>query len=193
VLAYAQPVICSVDLGPHRNNVGITAAAATGAGRLNVWRNSLPAAELPVGARVTVGGVPFDFPDAGGGEPDNVRCEGQLLAVPSGRYDWLYLLVTAERRVEDEIAFHFACGAVDHEPLRVSDFWAAAAAFGDSQAFATSAMHYPHHVQPGVPGMIWCQRVPVTRRAELVAARLPLNVAVHIFAATLYGPDGAQA
>lgn len=191
----SETVFRLVELDRLRNNVGITAASHTGVGAFNVWRNSLPAEELPLGRTIDIHGVPFAFPLAGsgGGEngqrgqgtPDNVRCEGQLLALPPGRYDWLYLLAAAERRVEDEIAFHFADGAVDFEPLRVSDFWAAEPAFGERAAFTTTAMHYPHHVQRNLSAMIWCQRVPVTRGAPIHAARLPQNIAVHVFAATL--------
>ncbi len=46
-------------------------------------------------------------------------------------------------------------------------------------------MHYPHHVQQGVPGRIWLVRVPAVRMAELAGLRLPRNVAIHLFAATL--------
>ncbi len=179
------PGFRAMDLDPSRNNVGITAVADIASGRLNVWRNSAPAAELPAGEVVTVDAVPFAFPRVDRDRPDNVRCDGQLVAVVPGRYDWLYVLAAAERRVEDEVAVHFADGSVDFEPLRISDFWAASAAFGETLAFATSAMHYPGHVQPGVSAMLWCQRVSITRRAELTAVRWPRNIAVHVFAATL--------
>jgi hypothetical protein len=168
------------------NNTAITRAGGTGAGRCNVWGNSLPAEHLPLGAEVRVGGVRFRFPDAGRG-PDNLRCEGQFLPVPAGRYDWLYLLAASERRTEDTVALHFAGGGVDFEPLRVSDFWAAPAWFGEVEAFRCPVMHYPHHVQAGVPALLWCQRLPVTRLAELTGVRLPRNLAVHVFAATLVG------
>ncbi|MGC5033784.1 hypothetical protein [Micromonospora sp. DT229] len=174
-----------LDLEPLRNNIGVTGADRTAAGGLNVWRNSLPAEQLPPAGTVTVDGIPFAFPGTGTGEPDNVRCAGQVVPVPPGRYDWIYLLATAERRVEDEVALHFTDGQVDFEPLRVSDFWAAVAHFGETRAYATTSMHYPHHVQPRVTGLIWCQRVAVTRRAELRSLRLPTNPAVHVFAATL--------
>lgn len=180
-----MPGFQPVDLAAHRNNVGITYASATGSGAFNIWDNSLPAEELPIGQVTVVAGVPFEFPPVAPGWPDNVRCEGQYVSVPAGRYDWLYLLVAGERRVEDEIAFHFADGAVEFDPLRVSDFWHSLPIFGEDEAFGTSAMHYPNHVQRDVSANIWCQRVPVTRRAELVAAHLPDNVAVHIFAASL--------
>ncbi|WP_409492254.1 hypothetical protein [Amycolatopsis sp. cmx-11-12] len=163
----------------------MTSSSATGCGAFNVWGNSLPAEELPSAGTIRVDGVPFDFPATGPDRPDNVRCAGQHITVVPGRYDWLYLLTAAERRVEDEIAFHYADGSVDFEPLRVSDFWAAPAVFGETSAFTTFAMHYPYHVQANVPAMVWCQRVPLVRRSALAAMRLPRNPAAHIFAATL--------
>lgn len=178
----------TLQLQPHRNNVGITAAPAAGRGRFNVWGNSLPAEHVPGGGRITVDGVPFEWPSVVAGNADNVRCAGQLIEVVRGRYDWLYVLAASERRAEDEVALHFADGSVDFEALRVSDFWAAPAVFGETEAVATPVMHYPHHVQPGVPAKVWCQRVPVTRRADLAAVRLPRNVALHVFAATVCAP-----
>jgi hypothetical protein len=184
-----------VPLIPHLNNVGISPADQTGTGHFNVWRNSFAAEHLPRG-RVSVHGVPFDFPGHRNGEPDNIRCAGQYVTVPSGRYDWIYVLAAAERRAEDEIALHFQDGDVDFEPLRVSDFWHAVGAFGERSAFVSPVMHYPHHVQRNVEAMLWQQRVPVTRRAPLTAFRLPDNIAIHVFAATLRtssepaGPSG---
>jgi hypothetical protein len=176
-----------VDLARYRNNIGITSAGDTGVGAFNLWRNSLPAEQLPVGRAVEVAGVPYAFPPAGAGRPDNVRCAGQVIAVPPGRYDWVYLLAAAERRVEDEVTLQFTGGQADREPLRISDFWAAPAAFGEDLAFRTTVMHYPQHVQPDVPALLWSQRVPVTRRAELWAVTLPDNVAAHVLALTLRG------
>ena len=176
-----------VPLSTHVDNVGTSQAAATAAGRFNVWGNSFAAERLPAPGRVEVGGVSFEFPRVGTGRPDNVRCAGQYVEVPRGEYDWVHLLAAAERRAEDELALHFADGAVDFEALRVSDFWAAPAAFGERLAFESPAMHYPHHVQSDVPAMLWEQRVPITRRAEVVGLRLPRNVAVHVFAISLVG------
>jgi hypothetical protein len=175
-----------IDLTDHLDNVGVSTAAGTEAGRFNVWGNSFAAEDLPApGAEVSIDGVRFRMPPVGAGH-DNVRCAGQYLDVESrdGLDDWLYVLASAERRVEDEVALHFTGGAVDFEPLRISDFWAAPAMFGETKAFET-AMHYPHHTQFGVPAAIWCQRVPITRRAPLTGIGLPHNVALHVFAATL--------
>jgi hypothetical protein len=180
-----------VDLTSHLDNVGTSTAANTEVGRFNIWGNSFAAEDLPAaGSDVVVDAVRFRLPPVGSAEPDNVRCAGQYVALePSagpddGRYDWLYVLAAAERRVEDEVVLHFADGSVDFEPLRVSDFWAAPPVFGETTAFET-LMHYPHHTQFGVPATVWCQRVPVTRRASLIGIGLPHNIALHLFAATL--------
>jgi hypothetical protein len=174
-----------VSLDEHLNNNGATSSRNTGSGAFNVWGNSFAAEHLPPPGPVVVDGVGFDFPAVGTGEPDNVRCAGQLVAVLPGAYDWLYVLAAAERRAEDDVALHFEDGVVDFETLRVSDFWAAEAAFGERLAFESPVMHYPRHVQPNVPARLWMQRVPVTRRATLEAIRLPWNVAIHVFALTL--------
>jgi hypothetical protein len=174
-----------VPLAAHLDNVGVSPAEDTASGRFNVWGNSFAAERLPPAGPLVADGVWFDFPAAGTGEPDNVRCAGQLVEVPPGAYDWIYVLAAAERRAEDEVALHFAGGEVDFEALRVSDFWAAEAAFGERLAFESPVMHYPRHVQPNVPARLWSQRVPVTRRATLEAIRLPRNVAIHVFALTL--------
>lgn len=182
----ARTRLCeTVDISGHRNNTAISAATETSAGKFNVWGNSFAAEYLPESrSRVQVDGVPFDFPPVCDG-PDNIRCAGQFIEVPAGRYDWIHVLASSERRCEDTVDLGFADGSVDAEPLRVSDFWAAPAWFGEVKAFESLVMHYPHHVQRGIPAVMWAQRVAVTRRAELTGILLPRNVAVHVFALTL--------
>lgn len=174
-----------LDISGHRNNTAISSATQTTTGQFNVWGNSFAAEYLPEGGSlVHVAGVPFRFPPVGVG-PDNVRCAGQFITVPAGGYDWVHLLAAAERRCEDTMELHFGDGPVDAEPLRVSDFWAAPAWFGEILAFESPVMHYPHHVQRGVSALMWAQRVPVIRRAVLAGIRLPRNIAVHVFAVTV--------
>lgn len=176
-----------VDLSLLVNNLGTTSPEDLGTGRFNVWNNSFPADQISASGRtLDVDGVPFAFPVVGGGRPDNVRCEGQRIDVPHGHYDWIYLLTCAERRTEDVVRLHYADGAVDLEPLRVSDFWPGSPPrFGEIEAVRCTAMHFPRHRQERVGPVIWQQRVAVVRRTPLVALRLPDNIAVHIFAMTL--------
>jgi hypothetical protein len=167
------------------NNRGVSPAADR-AGGFNVWQNTFPAEQLPEGgALVEVAGVRFRFPTGADGQTDNVVCDGQLVAVPPGDYDWLYVLAAGERRSEDPVYLHYEGGAVDPEWLRVSDFWPGPSRFGEPPAFRTRGMHYPSHVQANLEPTIWLQRVPVTRLARLAAVRLPENRAMHLFAATL--------
>jgi hypothetical protein len=176
-----------VELREHFDNRGLTAAGDTGAGAFNVWSNTFPAEELPPdGSMVAVGGIAFRFPDPNAGRQDNLRCAGQLIALPTGRYDWIYLLAAAERRTEDLLWLHYADGAVDQEWLRVSDFWPQTPdRFGATEAYRCTVLHYPRHIQRGMDPTIWRHRVPVPRHADLAAVRLPDNPAAHIFAITL--------
>ena len=174
-----------VPLDEHLDNVGTTFADELDRGLFNVWRNSFPAEHVPWGREVEIEGIPFVVPAKVRGRPDNVRCSGQLVRVPAGRYDWVHVLAASERRTEDALLLHFADGSVDRESLRVSDFWSAPAHFAEAEALATPVMHYPHHVQARVSAKLWMQRVPVTRRAELRLVRLPRNVAIHVLAMTL--------
>ncbi|PTA46528.1 hypothetical protein [Micromonospora sp. RP3T] len=177
-----------LDLTDHLDSTGFTRPDATDAGALNIWGNTFATGDLPAGhPHWLVDGVPFRTAEAGG--PDHLRCRGQYLEVPIGRYDWLHLLATAERRTEDPVLLHFADGAVDPEWLRVSDLWPGGQAhFGEAPALRGSRLHYPRHVQADMRPTLWAQRVAVPRRAPLVGLRLPENPALHVFAVTLERP-----
>jgi hypothetical protein len=176
-----------VDLSPHYNNRGIQPLDTTGAYGFNIWRNTFPAEELPAqGSAVEVAGVRFVFPpdDVPGG--DNVRCRGQLVEVPAGRYDWVHLLGAAERRTEDQVELHYADGTVRRSWLRMSDFWPQTDPyFAEPLAFRTSSMRYPRHTHHDHAPSVWRQRVPVAVPEPLVALRLPDNPAMHVFAMSL--------
>jgi len=183
-----------IPIGPICDNVGRTTEWARDTGGLNIWSNTFPAEQLPEpGSLVEVGGVPFVFPAEPGsnGDADNIRCAGQFVPIPPGRYDWIYVLATAERRTEDCVLVHFAGGAVDKESLRISDFWPDSEPhFGETLAYQCSRLHYRNHSQRNMPPTIWRQRIAVVRAVELVGMRLPDNPAIHIFAVTLIRASG---
>ncbi len=189
--AAAGPAGILVDLAGHFDNRGLSAAACTSNGGFNVWSNTFPAEQLPApGSEPVIGGVRFRFPAQDSGGADNLRCAGQLVEVPQGRYDWIHVLAAAERHTEDFVYLHFADGAADPEWLRVSDFWPQTPGqFGGHEAFRCTVLHYPRHVQPDMEPVIWRHRVPVPREADLTAVRLPDNPAIHIFAMTLLNPQ----
>ncbi|MCP2166895.1 hypothetical protein [Goodfellowiella coeruleoviolacea] len=176
-----------VDISALCDNRGIQPPGTEGDYGFNIWSNTFPAEELPEpGSLVPVAGVPFEFPARPAPGGDNIRCRGQLVPVPPGDYDWLYLLGAAERRTEDQVLLHYRDGTVRAEWLRMSDFWPQTEArFGEPLAFRTSAMRYPRHTHPAHAPSIWQQRVPVTVPGEITAVRLPDNPAMHVFALTL--------
>ncbi|TDV43183.1 hypothetical protein [Actinophytocola oryzae] len=180
-----------VDLSAHLNCVGIEPKERPGRGAFNIWHNTFPIEELPRPGSITVvGGVSFRFPAADGTRPDNLRCRGQRIELPSSRVDWLHLLAAAERRTEDVVTVHYADGTTRPQWLRVSDFWPETPSrFGELPAFRTSAMLYPNHVDSRMPPVIWHQRVPVAVRDGVVAVTLPDNPAVHVFAMTAVHGD----
>jgi hypothetical protein len=186
----ADDAFVMMDLSAHFNNDSISHRGNLTDGSFNVWGNTFPAEELPPsGATVVVGGVPFSFPPKEDGAMNTVVCDGQLLDTRPGLYDWFYFLGASERRTEDWVYLHYAGGAVDPEWLRISDFWPPGPPrFGEIEAFRCRVMHYPHHVQANLQPVIWRQRVPVTRRQPLERIRLPVNVAIHLFAVTLARP-----
>ncbi len=175
-----------LELAPLFNNDGISYAGNLRDGGFNVWNNTFPAEELPESnSLIDVVGIPFRFPPKEDGQLNNVVCREQRIELPPDRYDWIYILASAERRSEDIVYMHYASGAVDMEWLRVSDFWPEAGArFGEIEAFRCTQMHFPRHVQPRVQPGIWMQRIPVPRQEALAWIHLPDNLAIHLFAAT---------
>ncbi|MEW2294716.1 hypothetical protein ABZ719_18745 [Streptomyces sp. NPDC006743] len=183
--AASAPEFRLIDLDGLLNNRAVTGVRDLDSGRLNAWGNSFPAAELPEpGSLTEVAGIPFLWANAHA-TGDNVRCEGQVVAIPPGRYDWIHLLAASERRSEDIIWAHYDDGHADPLRVGISDFLDGTPAFGELSAFRTSRMHYPHHVQEGLPTTMWLTRVGMPRHGVAQSLRLPRSVAMHIFALTL--------
>ncbi|MFF0965812.1 hypothetical protein ACWDQO_32155 [Streptomyces sp. NPDC003703] len=172
-------------LEPFLNNQAATTPDNLADGRLNIWRNSLPARSEPL--EVVVDGVPLRSAPLDGRGPDNVLCSGQRIAVPERRWDWLYVIGCGERRVRDVLTWHFSNGSVDRDHLALSDLWEGRSGYGEELALRTDVIHYPYHVQERIGITLWCQRVPITSRQPLGAMSLPKNPAVHLFAMTLVG------
>lgn len=176
----------AVELRPWFESVGFTARDRLADGAFNIWGNTLPVEDLSgPDPFLHAAGAWFAFPRFAPDGSDHLRCAGQLVPVPPGGYDWLHVVAAAERHTEDEVFLHFRDGAVDPEWLRVSDFWPETSArFGECVARRFPDLHYPRHVQKGFQPVLWWQRIPVPRLAQLSAVRLPDNPAIHLFAMT---------
>jgi hypothetical protein len=184
-----------VDIAFACDNRGLQPPGTDGSGGygFNIWSNTFPAEQLPApGSRVYVDGAPFAFPAAAPGG-DNVRCRGQRVPVPAGRYDWIYTLGAAERRTEDEVELHYADGSIRRSWWRMSDFWPETPPrFGEPLAARTTGLRYPRHTQEAHSPAIWQQRIPVAVPDPLVAVVLPDNPAMHVFAVSLASDPGSR-
>ena len=137
----AHPDFCLIGIDDLLNNRATTGVDDLDTGRLNAWGNSFPSRELPEpGAVIEIAGIPFVWPNAHT-TGDNVRSEGQVIDIPSGRYDWIYLLAASERRSEDTLWVHYEDGHADPLRVGVSDFLDGTPAFGELPAFRTAQMH----------------------------------------------------
>jgi hypothetical protein len=174
-------------LEPFLNNQAATRPENLADGRLNIWRNSLPAQPEPL--ELVVDGVPLRSARLDGHGLDNLVCAGQRIEVPERRWDWLYVIGCGERRVRDVLTWHFSDGSVSRDQVELSDLWEGRSDYGEELALRTDVIHYPHHVQERIGITLWCQRVPITRRQPLEAISLPENPAIHLFAMTLAGQD----
>ncbi len=176
----------TVPLLSYFNNIAFAGLNDLSKGQLNIWRNSYPqeaVANLP--GYIDVGRVKFSFPQTDGETPDNIRCDGQRIVLPVDQYDWIYMLCSAERRVEDEATLFFSDGSVDFVPFCVSDFWPGAKGRnGEIEALRFDSLNFPRHRQVRIEPAIWRSRIPVARETPLSAIRLPRNVAAHLFAVT---------
>jgi hypothetical protein len=175
-----------IDLEAHFNNVAFAAEPELANGRLNIWQNSYPLAQAQLLPRdLDVGGLRFRWHRPNGRDPDNIRCNGQWITVPPQRYDWVYILASAERRVKDELALVFADGSVDFVEFEIADFWPGATSkAGAREAIRFEALNFPRHVQRAIEPGIWRHRIAVAREAVLSQIRLPDHVAAHIFCMT---------
>ncbi|GAA2515343.1 hypothetical protein [Winogradskya humida] len=182
-----------IDLSGFFTNRGLQPPGTTGDYGFNIWSNTFPAEELPpAGTVADVAGVPFSFPpDAATG--DNIRCRGQVIALPAGDWDWIYLIGAAERRTEDQVELRYRDGSVRPAWLRMSDFWPETPVrFGEPLAFRTRSMRYPRHTHQNHAPALWQQRIGIAEPGNLSAVRLPDNPAMHVFALTLVADEEAR-
>lgn len=172
--------VTRLDLSDLVDNQAATRADDLGSGQLNVWRNSIPATGEPITA--VCDGIALRSAPLTGLSPDNVRCDGQVVAVePAGRYDWAYLLCCSERRSTARAVYYFEDGSSCEQEFQVSDLWEGEPGHGEDLAHRSSQIHYPHHIQSRLGLTVWAQRAPIPRRQVLTHVRLPRGRAIHVF------------
>lgn len=151
-------------------------------GAFNVWRNSLPA---PVHLS-RCSGCPRELDlELSGRRPDNAVADGQTIQFPRAVYTSLHLVGAGERAVDDTGWLCDGSQFVAGLRIQVADLWEGSSRWpGTHLAYRSETVHYPHHVQAHLGLTLWHQRI-VAPNVAIDAFTLPINPAIHLFAAFL--------
>jgi len=190
-----------IDLSPLRNNRGF--GMSPGDADLDGRRSAYPAQFLPP-ANFTYAGTAFVFPQYNRTRQgyDNVLAQGQVLAVPRGRYTAVHLLAAAETAIATgTLAARYADGSTSAAPVLIDPFWDWPYPYGGDVIF-------PYHLTAsGVDynrSMMFHTALWLDGTRELAELRLPdvrsgvasdpggatQRTRLHVFAATLVAAQG---
>ncbi|HEY0512823.1 MAG TPA: hypothetical protein VGH73_13015 [Thermoanaerobaculia bacterium] len=176
-----------VDLTPYLNAVVATSDGERPRGALNAWGNSFPAEELPFGATLTVGGVPFRLPDREPGGYDSVEPLGQALEIPGApRARGIALLCCGEMG-EQNVAVRVISSGAAIELLATARgaMIPAGKPMGD-EGFACSHLHYPgdYDLALALPA-VWRFEHRWEDPREVARVELGANPLFHLLAVSL--------
>ncbi|MGI6148696.1 MAG: GH39 family glycosyl hydrolase, partial [Limnochordia bacterium] len=104
---------------------------------------SYPARFYPSDEMVSFLGVDFYFPSTASGRANGVHTEGQLVAVPQGKYGAVYM-ITAATNGDKAVDFwlHYADGTTETQPVKVTD-WCVDARYDDLEILKAPYRHMP--------------------------------------------------
>jgi hypothetical protein len=178
-----------VDLTPYLNAAVATFDGERPGGALNAWGNSFPAEELPFGASLTVGGVPFRLPRKAPGRPDSVEPLGQTVEIPGAPTAMGIALLCCGEMGEQRIPVE----VLDGRGGTVARFIAVARgvmvpAGTDlaDQGFACSHLHYPgdYDLALALPAAWRCEH-RWEQPAPVAGLKLGANPLFHLLAISL--------
>ncbi len=173
-------------LNMHFNNQGFGERDSRAADLTNMGAFFLTEG-IPAESVVTIGGVPFQWPEMREGTADNISCKGQVIRFPEGRYSEISLLGCGEWGNYVETGFiDYADGTSDEIRIRFTD-WTNPPLFGEIQAWKGSIVER-NEIRSYVleqPGTIFLQRYALRADLKAMALRLPYNPGMHLFAITL--------
>lgn len=183
----------TLSLEPFFTTVGATDDSHRPLGRLNAWGNSFPAEELPSGATLEVGDVPFRLPDRSEGSLDMVEPLGQTIPLPADRpVSALALLGCGE--MGDQLVELQAVPADGGPPIEivalVHGFAVVPSEDPEPGSHRVSHLHYPGDYDLGLlTGALFCSRHELGSPTRLARLELGTNPLVRIAALTLIHPD----
>ncbi len=173
-----------VQLSSYFDNDGISSASARG-GSFDGSGYTFPAEELPPGGRVTVAGVPYEFPGSAAGSANNVVARGQRIALPPGRYSAAHLLAASSYGdTNGAITAHYADGTTSAATVTVPDWYS-----GGTGALTPSFRYRPDGARDPHQVHIYAIQAALDSSREVTGLTLPATAlpaperaSMHVFA-----------
>jgi alpha-L-fucosidase 2 len=176
-----------VDISAACDNVGISTAADPAAGDFDGAGYSYPAEELPPPGPFVSAGVAFTFPGATDGAPDNITVAGQVLPLPAGSHQAVWLLAAAANSptatADLTLTATYPDGSTSPITVQVTD-WAKDPSTHETEAVHTAGRHGPNG-DDGLAVSIFQQRVALDPARPATSLTLSGSRDVHVFAVSL--------
>jgi len=173
------------------NNIGVSndgdAAEANYDGDGYSWSaQALAAVHITPGASVPVSGqpVPFTWPDAAPGQPDNVAADGRMIAL-SGQGSALAFLGSGTFGTQSgTVTVTYTDGTTSSGTLTLADWYANAPAPGDTLVATAPHWNEPagSTLSPNQPVSLYASSIPLTAGKTVAYVTLPDNPDLHVFA-----------
>jgi hypothetical protein len=167
------------------NDGGLATAANAGDGNFDGAGHSynstaLAAKGLRPGAQVSVQGARFTWPSSGPGRLDNIRTQGQTVAVKGAGRVLGFLGAATLGTQRGTITIHYADGSSQSAVLSFADWRAGRAADGGTIVATVPWNQIPGAGQHEVS--VYSATVPLKAGQTVVSVTLPVNIDLHVFA-----------
>jgi hypothetical protein len=167
------------------NDGGLATAADSGDGNFDGAGHSYDSAALAAkglrpGAQVSVRGVGFTWPRSGPGQLDNIRTQGQTVAIKGAGRVLSFLGAATLGTQRGTVTIHYADGSSQSAVLSFADWRAGRAADGGTTVATVPWTQIPAAGQHQVS--VYSDSVPLTAGQAVVSVTLPVNIDLHVFA-----------
>jgi alpha-mannosidase len=143
-----------------------------------------PAEELPPAGLQKVDDVPMLVPPVTDGAKNTIRCEGQEIPFPTGKFSTLYVLGACHNgSFAENATFLLADGTQEIVSLKLTD-WCREPAYGEGPGLRFTHRHTAKK-DDSPPPNIWLQRIALPESRPVKAIILPIRAEMHVFALTL--------
>jgi hypothetical protein len=167
------------------NDTGLAAATAAGDANYDGAGHSysssaLAARGLRPGASVTAHGVKFTWPSYGTGHLDNIRTQGQTIAITGAGRVLGFLGAATLGTQRGTVTIQYSNGSTQTVTLSLADWRANRAASGGTVVATVPWNQIPgagHHLVS-----VYAATVPLEKGKTVVSVTLPVNIDMHVFA-----------